>query len=411
MRYSLLSALVVCVVWVASVVFREWNEVQLDLTALYFAARFYGLEQLEQVYNHSDTLLWMEAPPAWVALANELGHPGIGMTSYVYPPLWLPLLEYPASRLSLASFCNIANAFIASGFAIGLLAISHAFSSRMACVDFVFLALVILEFTIIGQVAIELGQPHFLVTGFILVSIAAYIRAAPILAGTFLAVAVAIKISPLLFAVVFLVDRNARALTALGIVGGALLGVSILWAGWPLHLALLHGLGTLDQSVLVSKINLSLQSAVSYPVNVPREFGDYFWTELPSWAPLITMFFTTFAVIGVYAIRWRKTDLLGLLAAFLFLSFVVPLASPLGWVHYLLLSTALAPALLIFRNESRMAMASLICFAGFNTPLYLWLISQEMSYTVYYGSILTCFCMLFALAFGLASGRSGPLNA
>ena len=85
-----------------------------------------------------------------------------------------------------------------------------------------------LQFTSIGQLALELNQPQILVTFLIIGAFRAIQSNRNNTAGGLLGLAAAIKIAPALLAIIFIMERRWKALVVFVIVGGALLVASFL---------------------------------------------------------------------------------------------------------------------------------------------------------------------------------------
>ena len=394
-------------VWVVFAVLRDWNQVQLDQTALYYASRLFALGQFGELYSTDEILLWNEAPLSWRELSDSLGHPSEeGLTAYVYPPLWLWVLSPFSSALPPLEFYNGANALFATVFALGLVAIARAFAQDVPLLVWVVVGLLLVEVTIIGQTAFRLGQPHVLIVGLTLMAFAAYIRGNALSAGGLLALATAMKLSPIVFVAIFVADRNWRAVAAFVVIGGALGLLSIAVAGWPLHQLFLDRLATLEHHILLSRINLSVQATITFLQAGKIWYEGYIWVDLPPSLVWISPALTAGAVLIVFALRWRSNGKASLLASLLFLSFIVPIGSPLGWVHYLLLTVGFLPGIIAFLPPRASTLALMLFGLAYCVPIYQLLLPQHLGVMMIYSAIWALVFCMASLAIAFAGNRS-----
>jgi hypothetical protein len=100
------GALMLLVIWGASVVLRGWNGWGDDLSALYFAARFAAEGDWAAVYAGPPYVIGYGVTPQWAAEAAALGHPGAHLNRYVYPPLWAVLFAPVAQTVGPLAFFN-----------------------------------------------------------------------------------------------------------------------------------------------------------------------------------------------------------------------------------------------------------------------------------------------------------------
>lgn len=335
--------------WVVLNAFRYWNLAALDMTGLYFAARFFSLGQFEHIYSSmTDAFLFRDAPEAWQGLAASLNYPTDQMSDYVYPPLWAAVFAPIAGAVSPFAFLNTALIFLHAVFALGVMAAWHLSLRPIPALHWAGLAIALLELTSVGWLASSLVQPQYFVVGLILIAFALYQQGWAATAGTMIAMAAAIKVTPLFFAVIFLADRNWRAATAFVLAGAALAGGSVLLAGWPMHQEFLSRLDVLQHRVLFSHINLSLIGFASFlqmawhAEDVWRVFG-HAWVDLPGAIKPLSSVLLILTSIAAAAIKLRNTGGQGVALSVLFIGLATTIASPLGWLHYLIILIACAP--------------------------------------------------------------------
>jgi len=387
--------------WVVWTVARTWGETPQDMTALYYAARFWAEGQMDLIFAATGPqLLWETPPQAWAEMSQSFGEPVGQLTAYVYPPLWAALLSPLAAHTEPATFYAIAMATFTAIYASGLIAAGRVFAHDFPPLHWLALALLLTELTATGRLSIGLGQTQILVTGLILFAFTAYSKGHPGRAGTLLAVAASIKLTPLFFALIFLADRSLRALAAFIFAGTALAALSIALTGWPLHAEFLARLGTMSDTLLLSKINLSLSAALTMLASGDLTLMTYAWTPVPALIGLVSPLLLATALLAVYLLRRRHPDTRGLWMALVAIGLAIPLTAPLGWLHYMLLPLALAPAL----AQSRPITLALFA-AAFSVPLYDVLLVQPVIWPQLYGTALTLAAFLGALWLGFRTAR------
>lgn len=340
-----LSALLL-VNWAVLTLWRMRGMPALDLTALYMAGQFWAEGGNDLIYATASGFFGA-APPQWADKIAAIGLSDMSFTPYIYPPLWLPLLRHLADGLTIQPYFEVARIVL-----VPMLAASVPLAWRIArpgvpLLAAVLFALVFLEFSHIARFALSLGQPQIVVTFLILLAFCAYTYARPAIAGAVLAVAAAIKLLPALFVLIFVIDRNWRALAAFCIVGAALASTSLVIGGLTLHMAYLDALGEVNTSALLSVYNPSLK-AVLAALQYPQEIAGNN-VKLAPIAPWV-IWGCRAAGLGALAF-WIRAGLRlpegKKLAPTLFALAVIAAAfGPLGWMHYYLLPALLLPCLL-----------------------------------------------------------------
>jgi len=398
----------VLAVWAAANIYSQWNSWSLDASALYFSAYFYDLGRFDLVYSPEPAFFWEGNPPGeWVALAEAQGASG-RMVPFVYPPLWAAVLAPLAASMKAVTFFNLFHVVNTAAIA-GSVWLAHGLLHRLKISFFLWcvVAVVMLQMSMIGLLAITLNQPQIIVTFLILAAFWALAGRRDITAGGLLALAAAIKVAPGMLAIIFIMERRWKALAVFGAVGVALLGLSLLLAGPELHRMLIVRLRDLDDQVLISRIAVTLDGVLVQIANGLR--GDAAWgyeqyviLPEPVWVGWVTRAVLLGGLIAVYfATRALGADLrLWFRLQLVFL--VVLVTGPLAWVHYLILPLFLLPGLIGLMRPAGAA-AFLITFtAVFSTVLYGGLGPQAWGSNVQifsgFGMVLATFALLIGLA-------------
>jgi hypothetical protein len=161
-------------------------------------------------------------------------------------------------------------------------------------------------------------------------------------------------------------DRNWRALGSFAF-SGAAMGLASLWfVGVPLHLEYFGLMERLNAQVFIAAIAFSIEGFIYQIWDVWNGTApiidqvEYAFPK-PAWLEVIAKLFF---LVGLAAI-WATTRGLGnqsrLPRQLLALSLLIPLAAPLGWVHYFLLTAYMLPGLLEHVNK-RVAVGLIVGF-------------------------------------------------
>lgn len=339
------------VVWSGVLVWLRWDAWAPDLSAVVIAAALWAEGARDLVYA-APTGFFGGAPEAWGPMMEHLGVGGQESFAYVYPPLWVALLAPLTQAVSVQAVLN-AVALVQ----MPLLAGSVALAGRLAKPQhwswsrWVVWGLAVLSLTAPAAHAVLHNQPTITVGFLILLTAERLASGRPLTAGAVLALAAAIKLTPAVFLLLFLLPPSRRGLAAFLATGLALAAASLALAGWEAHLQFLQALGTLSGVSLMIAINLSLQTALvtlgavaglwplPLPLPVPAAIA----------APLAATLLARvggLALLGALVWRWRGRAQAPL-ALLIGLAVLVPLAGPLGWLHYYLVPLLLLPGLLV----------------------------------------------------------------
>lgn len=356
-----------------------WGGWPLDLTALYFAGHFFQTGAFSEVYGAQDVFIWSAPPEAWQDLARQLDGPPMQVMPYVYPPLWAGLMAPVTTLVGFGAFAKIVFALNLVCFGlIGLMVFDWARRFPHAeHLRFSLYSLLACGGLLVGNASnmlLILGQPQVVVTTLTVGAFWCAMRGRAISAGAMLALAAALKLTPLLFVALFVFDRNWRAVASFAVVGATLAGASVLLAGWPLHQIFLDRLAIVQDSLLVSQINLSLELGfyevaalitgqadldIAHPYHLPR----------PAWTGLLAklIFLVGAALIWILPRSRPATERLFL--RFLAFALLSILCAPLAWSHYLILPLVLLPGVLGLMPLPRAVALIALPYAAFSAAM------------------------------------------
>ncbi len=330
-----------------------------DLAAVYVAGHMIATGQEALVYAASPGFFG-DTPELWKPLVRELGGAGQYAFPYIYPPIWAELLAPLTKILTPQQFFNLFGVIHCAALAGSVwLAAKVARPRTMSLLAFLMIALTVGYLTTPVQAAALFNQPTLITTFLTLLMLERLQAGRPVSAGVALAFAAAIKLTPALFILVFLLDRNWRALKAFALAGLAL--ALICFALSPrLSLEFLALMPEVSAHSTIARVNASLLPALAALaaaagwVPAIEMQGNAFLLgpdvyALPMWITLLPKFLLMLCVLATWRIMAPAAPELRRTGAALLIALILPLFGPLGWLHYyvlpLLLLPMLAPAL------------------------------------------------------------------
>ena len=234
-----------------------------DLLAVWLSGIEFGRGDLDQIYPRPSELFTMQPPDGWLALARSIGHDG-PVYPYIYPPLWAALLSPLTAAADYAALRTTAS-FINFVLIVGTVAAAYRASRYRAPMWTYFaISLPLLSLTTPGLQAMHENQPQILVSFLLVLSVERMRHKSFAWAGVALALAASLKIFPALFVIIWIINRQWRALAALALFGAALAAASVLIAGWPLHELFLNQLLSISQTVLTTGHSYNLNSVIAH---------------------------------------------------------------------------------------------------------------------------------------------------
>lgn len=346
-------SLVLLGLWSLYHIVRQWGHWPDDLAALYIVGKLWATGQTTLIYAAPDGFFG-GAPLAWDNILNDIGAGQQTAFAYIYPPLWAAIAA-PLTRLvSAQAFFNAA--IVAQ---VLMLAASIHLTGRIAVTRapvwlWALVCICLLELTMPLRSALPLNQPSITVGFLIVLAFHHLARGSSGRAGFFLAMAAAIKLTPLVFVVLFVAERNWRAVGWFAICGAGFAAASLLLCGTGMHYAFLAALDLASQNTLLSAMNVSAralsEALLSLAAGVDLDLSP---ENTVFRAPGILHALTGLVNIAAFAglslwIHWRwrlgsvaQRRLVGLLG----LSVGLFLFGPIGWQHYFVLPIMLLPGL------------------------------------------------------------------
>ncbi|WP_138423872.1 glycosyltransferase family 87 protein [Maritimibacter alexandrii] len=349
-RDALIAALIAGV-WAVAIVMLNWGSWKIDLSAIYYAARSFGEGLPALVYDAGPRPFLTDPPVEWINWAQGEGFSAPQFTPYLYPPLWAAALAPAATSVGAQVFFDVSLVLNAAATVwMVWLAWRLMRPIQIGPVGWALLSFALMIATAPGYMAFWFGQPQVIVSAFILASFVALAEKRDILAGGFLALAAMAKISPVLLALIFIMEKRWTALASFAVFMAVLFLASIGTAGWALHPELVAKLAAIEAQILISPLNVSLEQAFYYARYMLTGEGDL--TVRPHMVPetaWIAWLTRGFLIAATAALWWGTRNLalrLRLWTRLMGLVLITLLANPLGWVHYLILPLILLPGLI-----------------------------------------------------------------
>ena len=326
-----------------------WATWPIDLSAVYYAAKFYALGEPDLVYASHPRFFGAAVDPEWERVAQADGAPERGVVPYLYPPLWVVLLAPIAKAVP-------PMAFFQGGLVLHITACLAAvpLAWRLIRPDgitlsvFVTLVCAFLLWTYHSLFAFLLNQPQLLVIFLTILAFERQSRGASAAAGIALGLAAGLKIMPILLVVIFAMQRDWRALGFAFGTAGLLAVLSFLLAGPDLHWAMLEQIRRVGDVLLIGSINHGLEAffvhladpAGSVPVH---QKGFYAVRDAETWAANVARALLIAGTLATWWVTRQTPNAQGF--QLLAMTNLIILCGPLGWSHYFVTSLILLPVL------------------------------------------------------------------
>ncbi len=369
-------ACLVLALWALKTILAHWNQWAPDLSAVYIAGWLWDHGQPGLIYSQPEGF-YLANPPDWADALAALGERGRESYPFIYPPGWAALMAPVTRVMGIQAFFNVMAALQITLLAGSVLVAARLAGRPLPWLVWVMLSLVMLDWTIPLQLALHHLQPSLMVTFLILLAFERLQRGRPVLAGSLLGLAVCIKLTPLIFAVLLLPGRQVRALVALGVTCGLFGLISLLAAGFDAHLAFLASLSEASRLSLLSSVNLSVRPAIEALMAAlgqgQTDLGSanslnrvsHFWVGSLCLSGLLLM--------PLWLARRLRplTDPTRFAVLLMGLATATALFGPLGWQHYYILPMLLLPALFGLLPPWRAAVVLLPVLIATNVFVFL----------------------------------------
>lgn len=334
--------------WTLWTILRFWGVWSIDMSAIYFAGRMVAEGQAALIHGAADDSFGQFRPAAWAPWIAERGVADEKIVHYVYPPIWAWVVAPVARAMEPQAFFDMARIPITLSCAASILMAWRIMRPPMPFWVFVAVSVALAETTMPTVIAFGLNQPQMVVLLLILVAFERFLAGRDSAAGIALGLAAAIKVTPILFCLIFLAERRFRPAAWAAGTAAAIALVSLAVAGPELHWIFLDRMSEIDELVPFEGLNLTFETAMHdllVPLTLCTECAHPY-TGLDT--PWVTLASRVLFVVSLGLALWLPRRLafaervrLRLVLVFLAASFF----SPLAWIHYYALPVLLFPGL------------------------------------------------------------------
>lgn len=404
-RTDMVMAAVLLLAWALIALATNWDNWPPDLSALFMAGHFWQLGQPELVYAAPEGFFG-PGVTSWADELIRLGHADETFFPFVYPPIWAALAAPLTEALSPIAFFRLFYVLQVAMIVASVLLVYRLVRPPVSLAIWSGVSAGLLLISTISVLALYHNQLQITVTFLILLSFERYRAGASIAAGVALGLAAAIKVTPAALGIIFLLDRDVRAVCATAVTGFAMLGLSFLVAGLGLHLVFLDRLFEISGQIAIMNVNwnfeaffIQLKTLLIGPPLHTEATTPIMAIEEPFWIGLATKIALVVGV-SIVLFQTRTLDRADSCWIRLFgLLLVLTLCAPLGWGHHYLPILLLLPSL--FRlMPGRQAFLMLALIGGL-TSITLFGLLSSVSQTVHMQTMLNVCVMLglFAVFF------------
>jgi hypothetical protein len=326
-----------------------WGNWATDFSAYYYAGHFWGTGQLDQIYAGTEQVIGPQMPLEWTFAVVEDGYAGEQTYPFIYPP-WVAVLMTPFTNMDPMILMNGVLVLNCS-LMIASMWLAYRFMQPHTVSPVIWTLYSVLLFAIsfTSTIALYLGQIQILVFFCCMLAFERLRYGAHWSAGMALAVAACLKVTPGALILIFIWNRNWRALGGFIVVSAAILAFSYGYMGVTIHAEFLTTLHKLEEQLFIAGMGFSVEGFIFDLVHtikgtgIVHNSGEMIF-EKPDW---VGYFAKGLFVFGAAAIWWRTRGMYqprALQRQFVGLALLIPLAAPLGWAHYFLLATYVLPA-------------------------------------------------------------------
>lgn len=370
-----LATLIVIALFTVLMQFMFHDRVSGDLLGFWAAGEAISHGMPQAVYPPDQALFSLVPPVEWAAWLSQDGVTNVP-NPYVYPPLW----AWVASKLNLvtgfAGFERVMAAILPVLMGVGLVSVHRLAAPRLPQALFVAVGLVILTLSTIGSLALYQSQLQVVVAFLVVLAIERSEAGKPRLAGALMALAAALKIFPVFFAILWLIMRRGREVASFVVVGAGLAGLSVALTGWPLHQAFLHMLGLIGKTAMLMHVNYAFAGVIAQFALVPDlvpvvaydpAVSGYLVVAMQPWLAVTTKVAMLLAVGVSGGLLARSKTVAERAALWPFALVLINLCAPLSWAHYYIAAASFLP-MLLDRLQPGVAMALIVVIVGLLMP-------------------------------------------
>lgn len=324
-----------------------------DLSSSYIACRLIASDQLTHLYDYHPEFFHLVQTPAWIQAAREAQFLG-----FLHPYVQIPLWAWSLQPLCINLDFDTVNAWflLLSLVSIAVMVefVARHWASRFQHPLWLALLLTAITWTTPFQYAMWLGQTHAIFLALTIIALIAAEQGRIRLAGAFLAIAVAVKITPILFFLYWLLKKQWRPAIWFLVWCACIALASIAATGIHTLLDYLHSMHRVSNTLLLSYNNQSLAAWLGYAEPLASELKN--WRSFPLSLPIkILSVGASLACLALAA--WIQTRCKSLPTSIAIILTGMTVFSPLAWTHYYLV---LIPVSMILLQQQGLAPALIV---------------------------------------------------
>lgn len=318
-----------------------WNSSSgTDITSSYISCRLVLNGKSAHLYSYDPASFNLVSDRLWLQIASAKGiAPQVLLSPFVQTPLWPYVLQPLCNGMSFPAFNRFFEIVLVVCFAAMIWLTGRNWAPRFFTPMWV-LAMCILWIKADPlRDAIELNNTHAIFLVLTLLAILWARSGRPVLAGASLAIAAAVKITPAVFVIYWLVTKQKKAALSFILWSGALFAITLATSGSAIMLDYIHSMSRVSHILLLSEGNQSLAAwwmGYRYPAASMMGFRSL---PMPAAMSMISSVFVVLsAVLGGYCdLRTSALNsklpqygaVITLIGATIF--------SPIAWGHYYIL--------------------------------------------------------------------------
>ncbi len=414
-RHDIAIAVTLVAVWTAAQIVNLWGSWSVDMSAIYMAGHFAWLGEDAWIYGAPPDFFSKLVPERWTEVLIGFGLKEEFAVPFVYPPIWAFLVAPMAGTMDPITFFDITRVVTTGAFGASILVAWRLMRpAGISATAFCVVSIVIASLTVPYLFSVSLNQPQFLVVLLILLAFERYQAGKPLLAGILLGVVAAMKISPVLLCLIFVADRQWRAVAACGLTAAGIAALSLAVAGWDLHMTFLERATQIEGLVPLIGFNMTFETMM-YDFFVPMEHYENTASRVlgqdTPWVSALSKMLLIAAIWGTFRVTRGVEETARLKVRLILLYLAVVWFGPLAWMHYYTLPLLLAPGLIGIWTVRQVALITGAMTLGFMKPVMLGVMDWTLDagdYQIFYAQHTALFPLLaFAGMLVIWSARQG----
>lgn len=314
-----------------------------DLASSYVGSRLL-LDGLPGHLFHYDPVSFAEIgeDDVWTVVAKQGDFYGY-LHPYVQTPLWAYALEPLAKSLRFPIFNRVFLFFTMLSFAGGLWLTAKYWARSFFNPVAIAVVIVLLCLSQPFQYAMYLNQTHMLIVFLTLAALVLAEKDRPIAGGALLACAAAVKITPALLVLYWLITGRWRAVVSTALSSALLWGLTLMAVGEPLAHVYLANLHRISRVLLLSQNNQSLAATIMQHFYPFDEVFDISIFPLPTFIRLLSSGLMVLCTAwGGWVDRKRREMSAGQAQPVAPLGAMIAMVAatmfaPIAWTHYAIL--------------------------------------------------------------------------